>query len=107
MPTENRKELKDSTNNSNNMQNEDLDFLNFMRPGTRTGMTMYGMRAPGRPLSGWGEQALAKANNSATFNQRTSILKDAKDILWYERAERILNEVVYTKSVLADLEYIA
>ena len=90
--------------------NSNTNFLDFVRPGTAYGGAMYDMPSSGmfntddmtRPNTSWNKAKRIKPSN--LIKSRGNWSKH-KNMMWFDRAERIYNEVTNTTNVLENIEY--
>lgn len=91
----------------------DTSFLQFVRPGTAYGATMYDMSSSGGSF-GSSTEDLTRPNTSWNKTKKikpSSIIKSrggnskSKNMMWFDRAERIYSEVTNTTQVLENIEY--
>jgi hypothetical protein len=96
---------------SENVSN--TSFLQFVRPGTAYDSTMYDMSSSGafgggnedftRPNTSWNKSKRIKPSN--IIKNRSGGKSKHQNMMWFDRAERIYNEVTNTTQVLENVEY--
>lgn len=90
----------------------DLNFLQFVRPGTAYGAAMYNTGGSTGSF-GYSSEEMTRPNSSWKRSMQikpSQIIqcrggKSNKNFLWFERAEKIMREVKNTYQVLDNIEY--
>ena len=92
-----------------NEGSSDTSFLQFVRPGTAYGASMYETSSTGfsnedltRPNTSWNKAKRIKP--SSIIKSRSGKAKN-KNMLWFDRAEKIHCQVTNTTQVLENIEY--
>ena len=109
-----KEKFKEHSNKVSKMSDSatDTNFLEFVRPGTAYGGAMYDMSSTGafdisnedftRPNTSWNKAKRIKPSNIIKSRGKAS---KHKNMMWFDRAERIYNEVTNTTQVLENIEY--